>query len=117
MNRQEALDTLRSHLPLLDAAAIPTKCEVFAICGPEARRLHDAILLITLGAPSSGGQHTPVVGLWKNQGLSRLERVRAHRMEFGSGLREAIEAVDTEADRQALIAKAEALPTPSQDAA
>src|SRR6478609_3642185 len=38
---------LRRHLPLLDSAAIPTKSEVFTICGRPARDLHNAIISVT----------------------------------------------------------------------
>lgn len=44
---KELVEKLRKHLPNLDAAAIPTKCEVFAICGGEARELHDALIEAT----------------------------------------------------------------------
>lgn len=50
-------------------------------------------------------QFTPVSGLWKDQRLSRLERVRAHRWEFKSGLKEAIAAIDEESGRQSMVAK------------
>lgn len=55
--------------------------------------------------PLSAGGFTPVSGLWKDQRLSRLERVRAHRWEFKSGLKEAIAAVDEESGRQSMVAK------------
>lgn len=61
-------------------------------------------------APSAGEEFTAVRGVWKNQSLSRLERVRAHRAEFGSDLKRAIEAVDREAEHQRLAA----LPAPPQ---
>ena len=47
---------------------------------------------------------TPVTGLWKDQSLPRFERVKAHRLEFRSALKQAIEAVDEEASRQSLAA-------------
>jgi len=47
---------------------------------------------------------TPVTGLWKDQSLSRLERVKAHRMEFRSDVSQAVKAVDEEASRQSLSA-------------
>lgn len=47
MNRKSAIETLRRHLPDLDAAAIPTKCEVFTLCGPAARAMYDAIITLT----------------------------------------------------------------------
>lgn len=60
---------------------------------------------------ASGGQHssgdfTSVTGLWKDQGLSRFERVKAHRSEFGSKLKQAVEAVDEETARQTIASKA-----------
>jgi hypothetical protein len=51
-----------------------------------------------------GAKHTP--GLWRNLGLSRLERVKAHRDEFGSSLKAAIEAVDEDYGRQAVTGRA-----------
>jgi hypothetical protein len=45
-----ALAVLRRHLPNLDAAAMPTKCEVFVVCGFEAAEMRDAIE--SLSAPS-----------------------------------------------------------------
>lgn len=47
---------------------------------------------------------TPVTGLWKDQSLSRLERVKAHRMEFRSDVCQAVKAVDEESSRQSLSA-------------
>lgn len=55
-----------------------------------------------------GARFTSVTGLWKDQSLSRLERVRAHRFEFGSELKSALEAVDEEAARQNIANKASA---------
>lgn len=49
---------------------------------------------------------TPVTGLWKDLSLSRIERAKAHRMQFGSDLKTAIAAVDEEETRKALVAKA-----------
>lgn len=55
-------------------------------------------------AEGSSSFHTP--GLWRNLGLSRLERVKAHRDEFGSSLKVAIEAVDEDFGRQAVTGRA-----------
>lgn len=73
----------------------------------------DAILALLSARPLAlGGQQgedfTSVHGLWKDQNLSRLERVRAHRFEFGSELIAALEAVDDEAARQSLANKSTA---------
>ena len=50
---REAKAILRKALPDLNAAAIPTKSEVFVLCGRPARDLHDAIeaALATLSKP------------------------------------------------------------------
>jgi len=48
--------------------------------------------------------HTP--GLWRNLGLSRLERVKAHRDEFGSNLKTALDAVDEDYGRQVSTGRA-----------
>ncbi|ANC53423.1 hypothetical protein A4249_06985 [Brevundimonas sp. GW460-12-10-14-LB2] len=61
---------------------------------------------LALGGQHSGGEFTSVKGLWKDQRLSRLERVKAHRSEFGSELKQAVEAVDEETARQAIASKA-----------
>jgi hypothetical protein len=47
--RSEARGILTAQLPILDAAAIPTKCEVFTACGRTARDIHDAIVTLTSG--------------------------------------------------------------------
>lgn len=52
----------------------------------------------------------PASGLWKNLSLSRLERVKAHRAEFGSRLAEAFQSVNAEEERQRLIVKANSAP-------
>ena len=54
----------------------------------------------------------PVTDLWKDLSLSRIERTKAHRMQFGSDLKTAIAAVDEEEARQGIVAKAR--PTPSE---
>lgn len=43
MSVKEAIKVLRSHQPCLYAAAIPTKSEVFVVCGYRAAEIHDAI--------------------------------------------------------------------------
>lgn len=40
---KEHLSVLRTAVDSLDAAATPTKCETFVVCGYEAGRLRDAI--------------------------------------------------------------------------
>lgn len=55
----------------------------------------------------TGAKHTPhTPGLWRNLGLSRLERVKAHRDEFGSSLAEAVGAVDEDYGRQVSAGRA-----------
>ena len=60
LTKAEAIKVLRSHLPNLDAAAIPTKSEVFVICGRPARDMFDAIELLT--APAGRQALTPTEG-------------------------------------------------------
>ena len=55
-------------------------------------------------ADGSSRLHTP--GLWRNLGLSRLERVKAHRDEFGSSLKVALDAVDEDYGRQVSTGRA-----------
>jgi hypothetical protein len=50
---EDAKAVLRGHLPMLDSAAIPTKSEVFVICGPTAREMHRAVTTV-LSALSQG---------------------------------------------------------------
>jgi hypothetical protein len=45
-------------------------------------------------------------GLWRNLGLSRLERVKAHRDEFGTNLKAALDAVDEDYGRQVSTGRA-----------
>jgi hypothetical protein len=55
-------------------------------------------------ASMAGGEGSPIPqGAWKDQRLSRLDRVKAHRVELGSTLKDALEAVD-EYEAQATIA-------------
>ena len=49
----EAVAVLQRHLPNLDAAAMPTKCEVFVVCGSEAAEMRDAILALS---PTEGSE-------------------------------------------------------------
>lgn len=58
----EPLNVLRKHLPSLDAAAIPTKSEVFVLCGHEAREMHDAIEALIAAAPSEPPKLSGEVG-------------------------------------------------------
>ncbi|RAK68770.1 hypothetical protein [Phenylobacterium kunshanense] len=57
MSPDAALAVLRRHLPSLEAAAMPTKCEVFTACGYEAAELRDAIEALSRrpDAPSADG--------------------------------------------------------------
>lgn len=47
-------------------------------------------------------------GSWKNLSLQRLDRVKAHRAEFNSSLRDAVDAVDQHAANPAPPSGAEA---------
>lgn len=40
---EDHVTTLKVALELLDSAAMPTKCEVYSVCGGPAADLHDAI--------------------------------------------------------------------------
>lgn len=57
-----AIEILERQLPDLNAAAIPTKCETYVICGWNARALHDAIKTVVAAArataprPGGGGE-------------------------------------------------------------
>jgi hypothetical protein len=50
----QAKEILLAELPNLDAAASPTKSEVYTACGPNARRIHDAILVVCSAATDDG---------------------------------------------------------------
>jgi hypothetical protein len=52
MTLDEAREILEQKLPSLDAAAQPTKSEVFVESGRNARRLHEAIEVVLAALPA-----------------------------------------------------------------
>jgi len=54
-SRREAAAQLEALIPDLDAAAMPTKCEVFTACGHYAARIRDALMVVLDSLPQPGG--------------------------------------------------------------
>jgi hypothetical protein len=69
---ERAREVLRKQLPDLNVAAIPTKSEVFVVCGRPARDLHDAITMLlahTDATPAPAQTDAVEVG---SQGINAL---------------------------------------------
>jgi len=78
MLRQDALERFARHYPSTYLALI-ARIEELEGDGKDA--------------------YTAGQGVWRNQDLPRLERIKGHRAEYGSSLADAVRAVDEEAKR------------------